>query len=91
MNKSEFISKLSDKANITKKDAENFTEAFIETIIDTLNEGDKVTITGFGNFEKKVREARVGRNPRTGENIDIPSSVLPVFKPGKGFKDALEK
>ena len=80
MNKTELVAAVAEKAGMTKKDAERVVNATIDTIIQNLIKGEKVQISGFGNFEVKVREARVGRNPRTKESIEIPATRLPVFK-----------
>lgn len=91
MNKTELIAAVAAKAGLTKKDAERVVNATIETITESLIKGDKVNISGFGIFEIKNREARVGRNPRTKEQIEIPAAKLPVFKAGKALKDSVAK
>ena len=91
MNKTELIAAVAAKAGLTKKDAERVVNATIETITESLVKGDKVNISGFGIFEIKNREARVGRNPRTKEQIQIPATKLPVFKAGKALKDTVAK
>ncbi|OFI06571.1 DNA-binding protein HU [Clostridium acetireducens DSM 10703] len=91
MNKSELITSISEKSGLTKKDAEVALKAFIETVEETLENGDKVQLIGFGTFETRKRAARMGRNPRTKEEIEIPESTVPVFKPGKEFKDRVNK
>lgn len=91
MNKTELIAAVAAKAGLTKKDAERVVNATIETITESLVKGDKVNISGFGIFEIKNREARVGRNPRTKEQIQIPATKLPVFKAGKALKDSVAK
>ena len=91
MNKTELIAAVAAKAGLTKKDAERVVNATIETITESLVKGDKVNISGFGIFEIKNREARVGRNPRTKEQIQIPAAKLPVFKAGKALKDSVAK
>ena len=90
MNKSELYAALAKKTGFSKKDTETFTEAFIETIIEALQRGDKVQIIGFGTFEVKERAARIARNPRTGEEIYVDESKAPVFKAGKLLKDAVK-
>ncbi|NLB19827.1 MAG: HU family DNA-binding protein, partial [Clostridium sp.] len=72
--------------NSTKKDSEVFLKAFLDTVVGTLEKGEKVQLVGFGTFEVRDRKERVGRNPRTKEEIQIPASKVPVFKPGKEFK-----
>ena len=91
MNKTELIAAVAEKAGITKKDAERVINATLETIESGLVKGDKVSISGFGIFEVKTREARVGRNPRTKETIQIPASRQPAFKASKALKDAVAK
>lgn len=89
MNKSELIASMAEKSGLTKKDAERALKSFIESIQSTLAQGDKVQLVGFGTFEVKERAARVGRNPRTRDEIQIPASKAPVFKPGKDLKDLI--
>ena len=91
MNKTELIAAVAEKAGLTKKDAERVINATIETVEASLVKGDKVSISGFGIFEVKAREARVGRNPRTKETIQIPATRLPAFKASKALKNAVAK
>ena len=91
MNKTELVAAVAEKAGMTKKDAERVVNATIDTIVQNLANGEKVQISGFGNFEIKAREARVGRNPRTKEAIQIPATRLPVFKASKALKDSVSK
>lgn len=91
MNKSELIDKVSKEANISKKDAAAAVAATTEAVIAAVKKGDAVQIIGFGTFEARKRAARKGRNPRTGEEIKIAASKVPAFKPGKAFKDAVNK
>ncbi|MBO5078315.1 MAG: HU family DNA-binding protein [Oscillospiraceae bacterium] len=91
MNKTELIAAVAAKAGLTKKDAERVVNATIESITESLVKGDKVNVSGFGIFEVKAREARVGRNPRTKETIQIPATKLPAFKASKTLKDAVAK
>ena len=91
MNKTELVAAVAEKTGLTKKDAERVISTTIETITETLVKGEKVQISGFGNFEVKAREARVGRNPRTKETIQIPATRLPAFKASKALKDAVAK
>ncbi len=91
MNKTEIIAAVAGKTGMTKKDAERVINATIETIESSLVKGDKVQLSGFGIFEVKAREARVGRNPRTKETIQIPATRLPVFKASKALKDIIAK
>ena len=91
MNKTELIAAVAEKTGLTKKDAERVVNATFETVTASLAKGEKVAIAGFGNFEVKAREARVGRNPRTKESIQIPATKLPAFKAAKALKDAVAK
>lgn len=91
MNKTELVAAVSEKSGITKKDAERVVSATFETITAQLMKGQKVQISGFGIFEVKAREARVGRNPRTKEAIEIPASKAPAFKASKTLKDTVSK
>ncbi len=91
MNKAELISAVAAAAEVSKKDAEAVISATLDTISDTLRSGEKVQLVGFGSFEVKKRAARIGRNPKTKETIEIPASVVPVFKAGKALKDTVAK
>jgi len=91
MNKTELIAAIAEKAGLTKKDAERVLNAAFDAITGALANGDRVQVSGFGAFEVKTREARVGRNPRTKETIQIPASKNPVFKAAKALKDAVAK
>ena len=79
MNKSELCAEIAAKTGLTKKDAEKFTGAFVETVVESMKKGDRVQIVGFGSFEVRERPARTARNPRTGETISIEASKAPVF------------
>lgn len=93
MNKSDLVDALADRTGMTKADASEAIEAIFDPkggiISEALKGSTKVQISGFGAFESRHRKARTGRNPRTGETIDISASNSPAFRPGKGFKDAL--
>ena len=91
MNKTELIAVVAEKSGIAKKDAERVVNATFETITAELIKGEKVQLSGFGIFEVKEREARVGRNPRTKEAIQIPASKAPAFKASKTLKDMVGK
>jgi DNA-binding protein HU-beta len=91
MNKSELITSISTKSGLTKVDAEKALKGIIESIEETLAKGEKVQLVGFGTFEPRQRAARVGRNPRTKEEIQIAATTVPAFKPGKEFKDNIKK
>ncbi len=90
MNKTELIAAMAEKSGLSKKDAEKALVAFSEAITEALKADDKVQIVGFGTFEARERAARKGINPLTKEPIDIPASIVPAFKAGKAFKDALK-
>jgi DNA-binding protein HU-beta len=89
MNKSQLISVVAEKSNMTKKDAEVAVNTVIDTIIDTLKEGERVQLVGFGTFEVKTRSARMGRNPKTGESISVPESKHPTFSASKALKEQI--
>ena len=91
MNNAELNNAVAASADCSKKDAEAVITAALDTITAALKEGDKVQLVGFGSFEVKKRAARIGRNPKTKESIEIPASVAPVFKAGKALKDAVSK
>lgn len=90
MNKSELISQVVESTELSKKDATKAVDAVFEAISTALQNGDKVQLVGFGNFEVRERSARKGRNPQTGEEIEIPASKIPAFKPGKALKDGIK-
>ncbi|NLD83938.1 MAG: HU family DNA-binding protein [Clostridiales bacterium] len=89
MNKSDLITALAAKAELSKKDAEKALGAFVDVVTEALKNGDKVQLVGFGTFESKVRPARTARNPRTGEEIKIEASKTASFKVGKALKDSI--
>ena len=89
MNKGEFIEAIAAKANLSKKDANTAVAAFQDVITESLKAGDKISLVGFGSFEAVHKSAKTGRNPITGETINIPAKVAPKFKAGKALKDAL--
>lgn len=91
MTKTELINVVAEKAGLSKKDSDKAVNSVFEAIAEALAGGDKVQIVGFGSFEVKARSARVGRNPRTKEEITIPASKLPVFKAGKSLKEQVAK
>ncbi len=90
MNKTDLISSIAEKAELTKKDSEKALGAVFESISDALAEGEKVQLIGFGTFEVRERAARKGRNPATKEEIDIPASKVPAFKAGKALKEKVK-
>lgn len=87
MNRSELISSIADKSGLTKKDSEKALAAFIESVEEQLQRGEKIQLVGFGTFEVTERAARTGKNPQTGKEIKIPASKAPKFKAGKALKD----
>ena len=91
MNKTELIATAAERAGIAKKDAERLINAAIDAVTEALMAGEKVQLTGFGSFEVKDREARVGRNPKTREAVEIPATRVPQFKPSKALKDNVAK
>ena len=90
MNKAELVASIAEKSELSKKDAEKSLNAFMESVQESLGEGEKVQLVGFGSFEVRQRAERKGRNPQTKEEITIPASKVPVFKVGKAFKDAIK-
>lgn len=91
MNKTELIAAIAEKTGLTKKDSEKALNAAVEAVTAALVNGDKVQVSGFGMFETKTREARVGRNPQTGATMEIPASRVASFKASKTLKDAVAK
>ncbi len=91
MNKTELVAAIAEKAEITKKDAEKALAAVISSVTDAMAAGDKVQLVGFGTFEVRARDARTGKNPRTGEVIKIAASKVPAFKAGKALKEIVNK
>jgi len=89
MNKNDLIERVADRADLSKADATRAVEGVFDTITETLKSGDEIRLVGFGTFAVSRRAASEGRNPRTGEKIQIPASNQPKFKAGKGLKDAL--
>ncbi len=89
MNKTELIGQVAAKTGMTKKDVEKVVSAFFATVEGSLKEGDKVQLVGFGTFEVRERKSRKGRNPQTGEEINIPAARVPAFKAGKALKDSV--
>jgi len=90
MNKTEFIAAFAENAGMPKTEANKALNAFIETVTKALTDGDKVQLVGFGTFEVRERAGRIGKNPRTGEDINIPATKAPAFKAGKALKDAIK-
>ncbi|WP_035512372.1 HU family DNA-binding protein [Halalkalibacillus halophilus] len=90
MNKTDLVNAVAEKADLSKKDASNAVDSVFDAITGSLEKSEKVQLIGFGNFEVRERSARKGRNPQTGEEIKIPASKVPAFKPGKALKDAVK-
>lgn len=91
MNKAELINAVSEKTGLSKKDSEKAINATFDTIGESLEAGERVQLVGFGVFDVKERAARMGRNPKTKEEIEIPASRVPTFKAGKALKDVVDK
>ena len=91
MNKSQLIKSVAEKSELSQKQVTEALSLMEATLIDTLKAGEKVQLSGFGTFEVKAREARVGRNPHTKESIEIPATNVPVFKASKALKDTVSK
>lgn len=89
MNKGELITTVAAKAGVSKKEADTIVSAAIDTIMEAVADGEKVTFVGFGSFEPRDRKEREGRNPKTGETMTIPATTVPAFSAGKGFKEAV--
>ena len=89
MNKTELVAQLAGKTGMTKVATEKVVNAFVDCVEETLQTGNKVQLVGFGTFEVRKRQARKGRNPQTGAEIDIPATKVPAFKAGKGFKSTV--
>lgn len=87
MNRQELVDLMAGEAGISKKEADKALVAFIEGVKKAVKKGDKVSLVGFGTFERRKRNARTGRNPQTGATMKIAAKKVPAFKPGKGFKD----
>jgi DNA-binding protein HU-beta len=91
MNKGELVDEIASKAEVTKKDADLLLTALLDTIMEAVAAGDKVTLVGFGSFEPRQRAAREGRNPQTGASLQIPATTAPGFSAGKQFKELVAK
>jgi DNA-binding protein HU-beta len=90
MNKNELVMNIAEKSGLTKKDVETVVNGVVEEITEALTNGDKVQFVGFGTFETRERSSRSGRNPQTGETIEIPASTVPAFKAGNKLKEAVK-
>jgi DNA-binding protein HU-beta len=91
MNKTDLVNQVAEKSELSKKDAAKAVDALLNTISESLAKGDKIQVLGFGNFEVRERSARKGRNPQTGEEIEIAASKVPAFTPGKALKDSVKQ
>ena len=91
MTKADLVEDVAKAAELTKKDAERLVEIVFESIIDTLNNGEKIELRGFGSFRVRERGARRGRNPKTGDPVNIPAKRVPYFKPGKELKELINE
>ena len=89
MNKTELVAAMAEQTNLSKKDAEAALKAFVDVVSEELKKGEKVQLVGFGTFEASERAAREGRNPQTGETMEIKASKTPKFKAGKALKDMM--
>ncbi len=91
MTKADLVESVAKEAEMTKKDAEQLVEIVFDSIVNTLNQGEKIELRGFGSFRVRERNARKGRNPKTGEAVNIPAKRVAYFKPGKDLKDLINK
>ncbi len=90
MNKADLVAKVASKTGLTKKAAQDAMEALMDAVMSSVAKGDSVTLTGFGTFKASKRAARNGRNPQSGQVIKIPARTVPVFRPGKEFKEQVK-
>lgn len=90
MSKSELVAVMAKRAGLSQNEAERALDAFWETVCEALRDGEKIQLVGYGTFEVRERAARTGRNPQTGETIDIPAGRAPAFKPGKILKEIVQ-
>lgn len=91
MTKADLIAEVSRDAELSKKDAENIVNVFLDRIVDALKEGEKIELRGFGSFKLRHRNSRIGRNPRTSETVHVPAKKVPYFKPGKDLKKLINR
>ncbi|MGI8785466.1 MAG: integration host factor subunit beta [Acidobacteriota bacterium] len=89
MTKAELMEEVAKNSELTKKDAEVIVQTVLDSIIGSLQEGEKVELRGFGSFRLRQRSSRMGRNPKTGEKVDVPAKKIPYFKPGKELKELI--
>ena len=91
MTKADLVEKVAREADMTKKDAEQLVEIIFDSITDTLNKGEKIELRGFGSFRVRERNSRKGRNPKTGDSVEIPAKRVAYFKPGKELKELINE
>jgi len=91
MTKAALVEEVARISDLTKKDSEDVVETFLQSIIQALRRGEKVELRGFGSFRLRRRESRQGRNPKTGAQVDVPSKLVPYFKPGKELKELINR
>lgn len=91
MNKAQLVERIAQKINLTKTDAESYLDTTLEIIRNSVTRGEEVKLVGFGTFSRAKRKARVGRNPQTGKEVKIAAASVPKFRPGKEFKDQVNK
>jgi len=91
MTKADLIDEVSRLAELTRKDSEVIVETIFDSVVRSLRAGDKIEIRGFGSFRTRQRKPRVGRNPKTGERVDVPAKKIPFFKPSKELKDLVNE
>jgi len=89
MTKAELVNRVSKRTDLNKRDAEVMVQTVLDSIIESLQGGDKVELRGFGSFRLRERASRIGRNPKTGEKVSVPSKRVPYFKPGKDLKTVI--
>ena len=87
MTKADLVEKVAKEADMTKKDAEQLVEIIFDSITGSLNKGEKIELRGFGSFRTRQRKPRIGRNPKTGDRVEVPAKKIPFFKPSKELKD----
>lgn len=91
MTKADLVERVAKEADMTKKDAEQLVEIIFDSIITSLNKGEKIELRGFGSFRVRQRNARKGRNPKTGDSVNIPAKRVAYFKPGKELKEVINE
>lgn len=90
MTKAQLVEEVAGMTHLSKKHAEIVVNTVFESIVDSLRSGEKIELRGFGSFRIRSREARIGRNPKTGDRVDVPAKLIPYFKPGKELKELLK-